>query len=434
MRVLIVSYYFPPAAGGGVQRVLKWCQYLHEIGIEPHVLTPDDPRWIDTGGGLEVPYGTVVHRSHNLSPRSVRPREEIEAARGRMGRLARRALLQPRRVLVPDMHIGWALSAVRAGTAAVRMHDIDIVVSTSPPETDHVIAARIARRCSVPWVADFRDSWLDLPHLRTDRSSVRAKHAANVRIATRIMPRAAAITTVSQPLADDLSQRHPGSRIEVIPNGVDLADLASLPAPLPLQSGADRASRFVISYTGNFFGRQSPATFLSALTQVLERRSDIASALTMRFVGGLKAQDEATISATPVLAAATERIGFMEYRDVLAEQHAADLLLLYVAPGAGSQGVYTGKVFEYVGAQRPILALVPEDNVCVPLVTDAGTGIVVNPDDIDAIATAIEQAYDTWRVDGRRSCVVPEAVLHRISRRAGTEQLAGLLSSVTGIS
>ena len=432
MRVLIVSYYFPPAAGGGVQRVLSWCRYLPEYGWDVHVLAPDDPRWIDSGGGLEVPSDTIVHRSENPSPASLRPREYVAAARGPLHRMWRRLVLLPRRIRIPDMHIGWARPSVRAGMRVVREHDIDLIISSSPPETTHVIASRIARRTGIPWIADYRDSWLDLPHLRLDRPTVRFKHALNRLLARRVMRGAKAVTTVSDPLAHDLRRRHPKLRVEVVTNGVDTAQLMNLPHPSSLLDGTTRDDRFVVSYTGNFFGRQSPQSFLAAVTRLMERRPDIPGLMRIRFVGGIKAEDHAVIDASQQLSSMVERIPFMDYRDVLAEQAAADLLLLYVAPGHGSAGVFTGKVFEYVASARPVLALVPEGNVCIDLLTQAGTGRVVDPDDVESIAATLEAEFDQWRANGRTEYTVPEAVLQSISREHLAGRVAQLAAELQG--
>lgn len=427
MRVLLVSYYFPPAAGGGVQRVLKWTKYLPQSGIEVHVLAPDDPKWIDSDGGLRITPGTHVHRSRNLSPRSLRPAAELARARGPLRRLLRRLALQPRRLLVPDIHRPWAWTAVRAGVDAVREHGIDIIVATTPPKTDLLIAQRIARRCGIPWVADYRDSWLDLPHLRLERRSVRWKHARMVRMANRIMRTASAAITVSEPLAADLRRRHPQLRVEVIENGVDLADLEGIDEPAA-------NDRFTLTYTGNFFGRQSPSSLLEALRILAQRRPRLASELRVQIVGGMQPAAMSTIDGDDVLCALVERVGFMDYEDVLVEQRAADMLYLYVAPGAGSDGIYTGKVFEYVASRRPILAAVPAHNVSARLVTAAGSGIVVDPDAPAAIADAIEHELTIWHADGRRQVDVPADVIASISRQAQARRLAGLLRELAGVS
>jgi glycosyltransferase involved in cell wall biosynthesis len=224
--------------------------------------------------------------------------------------------------------------------------------------------------------------------------------------------------------------------VHVIENGIEHTDVARA---APRADGYREHERFVVLYSGNFFGRQSATSMLAATEQLLERRPDVSDTFTLRFIGGLKPADRARIEHSPSLTSAVDHVDFLRHDDVLAHQRAADLLYLYVAPGAGSRGVFTGKVFEYVAARRPVLALVPADNVCVELLEAAGStvqlgGARVDPDDVTAIADALESAYDAWAASDPRARVdvqVPEAVLTRIDRDTGACQLADVLRSVT---
>lgn len=437
MRVLLVTYYFPPAGGGGVQRVLSWCRHLGEHGIDVTVVAPDAPKWVDVDTTLVVPTAVDVMRTPDPSPEAVIPRNVIAAAPTPLAKLRARIAMQPRRFAIPDIHRRWRQPALRAVLDAARDGATwDVVLSSSPPETAHLVAHDVARALGIPWVADFRDSWLDLPHLRMDSPLVRIKHARNVRLATKVLARASAATTVSEPLAVDLRRRHSGLPVHVLENGVELDQV---------DRARDRADgfrdhgRFVVAYTGNFFGRQSPAAFLDGLERACTDDAEFATDTIVRFIGGMKPADEQRIADSPTLAPVVERERFLRHDDVLAQQAAADLLLLYVAPGRGSQGVYTGKVFEYVASRRPVLALAPHDNVCVDLLaaataTDARRGgSRVDPDDVAAIASALLDAWRTWRDAGGRDGVgvpsveVPSEVMARIDRGAIAARLADVL-------
>lgn len=437
MRVLLITYYFPPAGGGGVQRVLSWCRHLPAHGVEVTVVAPNEPHWIDQDTTLVIPAETRVLRTTDPSPAAVIPREALAQVHG-VRRVLRRLALQPRRFAVPDIHRPWRRHAVACVRAEARRRSDagepawDVVVSSSPPETTHLIAHDVAQMLQIPWVADYRDSWLDLPHLRMSSMAVRLKHGANRRLATRLMRRAAAATTVSSPLADDLRARHPHLDVTVLENGIEPAEVARAHARA---SGFQDAGRFVVAYTGNFFGRQSAASFLTALDQALTTDDAFARDVLVRFVGGLKADERARAAA---LGDVVELVPFLRHDDVLAQQRAADLLLLYVAPGRSSQGVYTGKVFEYVAARRPVLALSPADNVASSLLveagaTAAGVGARVDPDDVDAIAGALLDAWRRWRdAGGIHGAQVPDvaspsAVLERIDRAHAAGRFATVL-------
>jgi glycosyltransferase involved in cell wall biosynthesis len=442
MRVLLVTYYFPPAGGGGVQRVLSWCRHLTELGVDVTVVAPDEPHWIDQDTTLVIPSGVTMLRTPDPSPPAVIPRTALAEVRG-VRRLLRRIALQPRRFAVPDIHRRWRRPAVRAARAeAARLQaagepGFDVVISSSPPETTHLAAYDVANALDVPWVADFRDSWLDLPHLRMTSWLVRLKHRRNVRLATTLLRRASAATTVSEPLARDLRLRHPKLDVHVLENGVELGQVARAHAR---EGGFRDRGRFVVTYTGNFFGRQSAAEFLAGIEWALEHEPTARGDLLVKFVGGLKPDE---LARALKLGDVVEHEPFLRHDDVLATQRAADLLLLYVAPGRGSEGVYTGKVFEYVAARRPVLALAPADNVAAKLVeragstTSAGGGSLVTDFSGETIGTALIASWRTWIAAGGRDgnrvadVAVPTEVLESIDRAATARRLHALLADVT---
>lgn len=424
MRLLIVSYYFPPAAGGGVQRVLKFAKYLPEFGVEVDVLTPDDPQWLDSDGGLDVPEGTTVHRSKYYGPPPGKPRDILHGKRG-LDRVMTILKLQPRRVLLPDLHAGWALSAVPAGKRIVRDRKIDVVMSTSPPETDHVIGRRVSKAMGVPWVADMRDSWLNEPGLRTDLRSVRAKLAVNRRISARTVGAADLVLTVSDPISDEIRGHYPDVRVQTLMNAVDLDDFRDLP-DVSVDTG-----RFVVTYTGNFFGRRSPRPFLEAVDRLLLRRPELTDTLVVRFIGSLKEGDGSWIDGNERLSRMVERITFMPYAEALAHQRSSDMLYLAIASGDRHQGEVTGKLFEYLGARRPILAVVPPDGAAATLVRELDAGVIVSPDAPADIERVLEHAIDARARDGRAADVsLDDAAALRISRRGRAQELAGLLGEL----
>ena len=210
MRVLIVAFYFPPAGGGGVQRTLKFCKFLPEHGVEVHVLTPYDPKWFARDEHLleAIPATTTVHRCRFLGPRSTSHADALEG-RSRLGRLGTEARYAYQRALIPDKATPWLATAVPAGIGVVRRHDIDVIMSTSPPGSTHLVAEAIATATRRPFVADFRDSWLDNPHRRYDKAGVRAKRAVESRMAASVGRRATALTAATGSIAQEIGHLHP---------------------------------------------------------------------------------------------------------------------------------------------------------------------------------------------------------------------------------
>ena len=168
MRILIVTMYWPPSGGGGVQRPLKFATHLPALGIETHVLAPDDPKWIHRDEELQAPTLAWVHRARYLGPRGRRPAEELHGTRG-LERMTRTARLAGRRLLVPDENVSWNLTAIPAAVRIARRERLDVVITTSPPSsvTSH-FGSSGARTCvSIPsagrCVANFSGRWTPPP-------------------------------------------------------------------------------------------------------------------------------------------------------------------------------------------------------------------------------------------------------------------------------
>jgi glycosyltransferase involved in cell wall biosynthesis len=425
LRVLIVSFYFPPAGGGGVQRVLKLCRHLPELGVDVDVLAPDDPKWsaVDPGLAADVPAATTVHRARYRGPsHALTPAARLAAAQGARA-LGLRAALLGRRLLLPDPEIAWFADAVRAGSRAVRERDIDVVLSTSPPNSVHVIAATIARRTGVPHVADFRDSWLANPHRRYERRSVRAKRAVEERIAQVALRRVAAVSAVTPSIAEEAAAlAPPGTTVRVVANGCDFDEFEGLEYA---RSGSMR-----IVHAGSFFGQRTPRPFLGAFAALLHARPELRGRLQAAFLGELRPADREWALGLG-LGEALALEGFRPHSEALAAMRAADVLLLLV-PRAGGRGlsVVSGKVYEYLAAERPIVALVPPEGDAATLLRDTGSAWIADPDDEAAIGTAIAEAVVAWEADRLGQRRLTSEWRERLDRRTRARELAELLQSV----
>jgi glycosyltransferase involved in cell wall biosynthesis len=427
MRVLIVAFYFPPAGGGGVQRTLKFCKFLPEHGVDVHVLTPHDPKWFARDEHLleAIPATTTVHRCRFLGPRST-SRADALAGRSGLGRLGTEARFVYQRALIPDKATPWLATAVPAGIGVVRRHDIDVIMSTSPPASTHLVAEAIATATRRPFLADFRDSWLDNPHRDYDKAGVRAKRAVASRMAASVGRRAAALTAATGSIAQEIGHLHPDAahKTTVIENGADFDDFAQL--------SYRPGDRFTIVHAGSFFGQRSPRPFLQALAGMLDRRADLKGLVLARFIGELRGDDRAFAHGLGIDGAWREE-GFLPYSESIRAQRAADALLLLI-PHAGGRGdtVLSGKVFEYVAACRPMLAAVPPSGAAANLIRSVGAGSVVDSDDVGAISAALERMVDGWQNGGLADVEQPDEVRDRLSRAGRAGELAAVLRRVAG--
>ena len=414
MKLLLVSLYWPPAGGGGVQRPLKFAQYLPALGIETHVLAPDDPKWIHEDADLRVPTQAWVHRARYLGPKGRRPAEELHGKEG-LGRALVHAKLASRRLLVPDENVSWNLTAIPAAIRIARKEQVDVVLTTSPPGSVHLVGAAVKRATGAKWVADLRDSLLAHPHRRAESVAVRAKEKVDGGIAHLVARSADAISCVSEAIADEARGLSPRGKVVTISNGCDFDDFAGLEYT--------PGERFRITHTGSFFGKRDPRPFLTALD---ESGLDVRA----RFLGDFRSSDKDWADARG-LGERLELIPYAPRQAALELQRDSEALLLLIPDAGGrGKGVLSGKVFEYLAAERPILAAVPPDGAAADLIRETGAGVVAPPDDVEALQAALGELHDRFANGGLPATDIDPGTRHRLSRRARAEELAELLRSL----
>ena len=405
--------YFPPAGGGGVARPTKLAGHLADLGFEMHVLAPDDSKWLYQDDELAIPPNVEVHRAKYVGPRGRLPAEELHGLGG-LDRALRQAGLFSRRLLVPDEFVSWGLTAIPAARRIVRDKDIDVLVTTSPPASVNLIGAAVKQVTGVYWVADLRDSVAANPDRRVDRLAVRMKEQTQEAVAKLVARWADAVVTVSDAISSEMRALG-AERVETIPNGCDFEDFEGLEY--------HRNERFRITHTGTFFGHRDPRPFLSALAEV---DGDVVA----RFVGGLRSSDREFAEGLG-LGDRIEEIEHVPRQSALELQRDSDALLLLL-PEAGGRGktVPSGKIYEYLAAERPILAAVPPDGVAAELVRRADAGVVVAPDDVPALKAAISGLRARWKKGALENGSLPPELKDDLSRRKRSREFADLLKDV----
>src|SRR3954470_12456048 len=415
MKLLLVTLYFPPAGGGGVQRPLKLATYLPALGIETHVLAPDDPKWVHEDADLPLPTQAWIHRARYLGPRSRRLADELHGRSG-VDLALRQASSVGRRLLLPDENVTWNATAIPKAISIVRHEGIDVVLTTSPPGSVHLIGAAVKRATGAKWVADLRDSIALHPHRATEGLGARTKQKARAGIAHLVARQADAIVTAAEAISEETRGLDPRASVVTIANGSDFDDFSGLTYT--------RTDRFRLTHTGSFFGRRDPKPFLRALAA--SGLEDVV----VRFVGDFRPADREFLDSLE-LGDRVELIDYVPRRKSLQLQRDSDALLLLIPEAGGrGRGVLSGKVFEYLAAERPVLALVPPDGAAADLVRETGAGVVVPPDDPAAIREALEGLHARWRAGELEGTPLSPDWRLRLGRESRVEELAALIRSL----
>lgn len=406
--VLFLSYFFPPMGGGAVLRALKFAKYLPERGWRPLIVAGGGDYHVrDESLADEVPAAAVVRRAGARG--DGRPPSKTLTARA-----ARRLSRGVRRVFsCPDIYSWFGRPAYGEARRLLAENDAKTIFSTAPPYTSHVVAARLAREAGLPLVLDYRDAWADNPF---DRPPTPLHRRRAVRAEAAVLNAAAAVVAVTEGMAASYRRRlAAGKPVAVITNGYDEEDFAE---DIPAADGP-----FAVAYSGQLYGSRMPWTFLEAASRFARKRGLGEDDFVVRFAGpvGRKVLARAAASGVRV-----EALGVLGHREAVRAMRAADANLLIIGSSPGAEATLTGKIFEYLRAGRPILALVPPEGEAAALVREFDAGAVVAPEDVEGAAAALEAFYD-GRGGGPRPA---PAGLERFERRRLTGKLAALFDDV----
>jgi glycosyltransferase involved in cell wall biosynthesis len=415
-RALFVAYHYPPeSSSSGVLRTLKYSRYLGRFGWHVTVLTPTRDAYEVTDPKLEeqIPGDVRVVRTRFIDVK------RHLAIRGSY----------PSFLAIPDRWIGWWPWAVAAGRRAVRDDRVDLVYSTSPHATAHLIGLALSRHAGIRWVADFRDPWYEEP---PEAGTTRTAQFAARRLERLVVRRADRIMASTARLRDTLANRYPGEPREkfvAIPNGYDEEDFS-----LVVRPSRPSSDELLIVHAGYINGNyRDPRPVLEAVRRAGETGLVALRRIRVRFLGGGPFGESLEMKQAVERAGLASRVEFLprvSYATSLAELSRAGMLLLLQA-SPDTVDLVPAKLFEYLRAGRPVLALVPE-GATAEIMREVGGGWVVNPADSSALRDAIVTAYRAWVSGSLDSVTADQAALQKFSRERLAAQLAGHFDALFG--
>lgn len=399
--VLIIAYYFPPSGGPGVQRVLKLVKYLPRFGWRPVVLTVSNGDFPARDESLlkEIPSDIKVYRTTIVEPyglyRKLTGKKKGAAVdvnvipeKGTARPLSERIAAWIRSTLfIPDARIGWRLTAVKEGMRIIREEKIAMLYSSAPPHTCSVIARALKRKSRLPWVAGFRDPWTgfeNTPHRWL------LPRMIDENLERSVCADADRIDVAWLGIQKSLQRAHPevsSSKFVHLPNGFDGEDY-------PAVTATPHAA-FVLTYTGSMYGTRNPRGLLAAVEELVRTGAIERNKFVLKFVGRFGAEVEAMIAASGI-SDRVESIAYLPHAESIAALVDADALLLIVDEIAGSSEVVPGKVYEYLGAGKPIVAIADPNGAIAALLNETGAGVTIAHGDNTAIANEFLRLYQQF--------------------------------------
>ena len=435
-RVLIITYYWPPTGGSGVQRWVKFAKYLPSEGWQPVIYTPENPEQLAVDHSLEneVPAEAEIIKTHITEPyelykkflrRSGHSKEAVEVnpVNAQKKSLAQKAAMWVRGNLFrPDPRCMWIGPSVRYLKKYLEDHPVDLIVSTGPPQSMHLIGRRLAKETGLPWIADFRDPWTKIfyfKHLSMTRATERWHH----RMEKKVLDDATSVVAVS-PLVQQEFQTMTQTPVELITNGYDECDFPH-GKDIEAAGGADRD--FIITHTGLFAADGNPTVLWEVLAEKCSKDEDFRKHLKIKLVGKtdvqiLKSIEEAGLKDNLI------DMGYQPHSVAVEEQRKASLLILPLRKEPEYKAVLPGKLFEYLASWRPVLGIGQTDGAMSRILNSTRTGVVLDWNDKASVSRFMDLC---WENHLKGVLTVEDADISQFTRRNLTRRMAELFDRLT---
>ncbi len=370
MKALIITYYWPPSGGSGVQRWLKFVKYLRDFGIEPIVYTVKNPNYAieDISLENEIPQGIAILKQPIWEPNDLlsffkSSKQQTSAGFLNPNPSFFEQKLQAIRAnyFIPDARKFWIKPSVKFLGKYLKHNKIDVIISTGPPHSVHLIANALQKKFAIKWIADFRDPWTDIDYFHQLPLSKKSKQI-HYKLEKEVVQSADAILVVGKTMKENYRQFN--KNIHVVSNGFD-GDLSTNEINLD--------NKFTITHIGLMNADRNPKILWKVLGEICNESKEFRADLKINLVG--KIANEVKISLQKNgLTSFVHFIDYVPHQEVKKHQNTSQLLLLVVNNVPSKKGIITGKIFEYLQANRPILAIGPEDGDLSEIIYETQSG------------------------------------------------------------
>ena len=388
-KVLILTYYWPPSGGAGVQRWLKFVKYLREFGWEPIVYTAENGEYpvLDESLFKDIPKGITILKQpiwepYQLYKKVIGQKKEERVVSGFLkekGKLSwghKLSLWLRGNVFIPDARRFWIRPSTTYLSQWLKENTVDAIVSTGPPHSMHLIAMNLHNKTGIPWLADFRDPWVNIDFAGDLKMGSWAKNK-NIALEKKVLNTANLVVVVSELMAEEFRSKT-NKPVEIITNGFDPDDF------MVDESMIRKDGKFSIVHTGSLNDRRNHPAFWNSIAQLREENAEFKTLCEIRLIGKNDVSVRDSIQQAG-LEECTVWIDYLPHEQIMVEQQSASILLLSINNyGAAesqffsSKATLTGKLFEYLAAQRPILMIGPDDGQAANVVRQSIAGYVAD--------------------------------------------------------
>jgi len=421
-KVLIIGYYWPPAGGPGVQRWLKFIKYLRDFDIEPVVYVPENPNYPITDISLleEIPEGITVLKQPIFEPyglasffskkKTKRISSGLIEKKKKQSFLERSMLWIRGNFFIPDARKYWVKPSIKYLTQIIKDQAIQTVITTGPPHSIHLIGLGLKKQCAIQWITDFRDPWTSIGYHKKLRLTKLSKQK-HKRLEKTVLQTADKIVVTSNTTKEEFKNLT-SKPIQVITNGYD--------GEVQKQK---LDTKFTISHIGSLLTDRNPELLWKVLAELLKENASFKENLQIQLVGVVGQTVQESILAYE-LGDYTQMLGYVPHNKVLELQPQSQVLLLLEIDSEETKGILPGKLFEYLNAKRPILAIGPKDWEAAKIVIATNSGIGLVSGDEIALKNVLLKWFQLYQ-EAQLDCNSKE--IEKYSRKELTHQLANFI-------
>jgi len=428
-KVLIITYYWIPSGGAGVQRWVKFTKYLRDFGYEPIIYTPENPEYpsIDTSFEKDIPTDIEIIKTPIWEPYNVyrnltgKKNQTINAGfiseDKKQGWKDKLSIWIRGNFLIPDPRRFWIRPSVRYLTEYLQKNPVDAIITTGPPHSMHMIGLGLKKNFpNLPWIADFRDPWTNIDFYK-DLNLTWCADKIHHRFEKKVVQTADCVVVVSQGMKDEFEQMNP-KQLEVITNGYDELDVQETEIELD--------AKFTISHIGTLNKARNPEILWEVLSEICVENIVFKADLQIQLIGKVDFSVLEDIRQSG-LQDQLLKIDYLSHTEAIAKQNSSQLLLLLINQTDNAKGILTGKFFEYLAAKRPILGVGPIDGDAAEVLHETGAGVMVDFCDYQTTKQVVLDYYNLYKTN---SLSVQSKSVERFSRKFLTGELSKLINSL----
>ncbi|KQB44389.1 Group 1 glycosyl transferase [Flavobacterium daejeonense] len=424
-KILIITYYWPPAGGPGVQRWLKFVKYLPDFGIQPVVYIPENPTYpiVDENLGSEVSDKAIILKQKIFEPyqlasflsknKTKKMNSGIIPNQKKQSFLDKVFLWIRGNLFIPDARFFWVKPSVAYLEKYILENNIDTIVTSGPPHSLHLIGLDLKKKLNLKWFADFRDPWTTIGYHKSLRlSDFAAKKHKQLESEVLNTADTIIVTSKSTKKEFEVLTTQP---IAVITNGYDVEKVE--------KQSLD--SKFSLAHIGSFLSARNPKLLWEALVELINEIPEFKKHLELKLIGAVSQEVLDTIAAFG-LNDYVNNLGYVSHEEAIAHQRKSQVLLLIEIDSEDTKSIIPGKLFEYMVSNRPIIAIGPKDSDFAEIITSTNTGVFFEYTEKERLKNTIVTYYNQFLEGKLQSHGVG---LQKYSRKNLTEQLVQLLTS-----